>query len=68
MTAKDANKTKEINGLFDVMHALDGNFFNGEPTDPEPARQLKRNASQARGRGGDAKPMTGREFFVQYAQ
>lgn len=68
MKAYDEFKTKEVNGLFDLMHAINGNFFNGIPTIHEDARTLKSEAAKATGRTGDAaKPMTLEAFFRKYA-
>lgn len=49
------------------MHAIQGRFFNGEVTNPEPAIQLKRAAVEARGHGSSSYPMTTEEFFKKYA-
>lgn len=67
LTAKDEFKTKEVNGLFDLMHAIEGRFFNGDVTNPEPAKQLKTAAAEARGKGCGNTPMTAEEFFKKYA-
>lgn len=66
LRAKDPFKTKEVNGLFDLMHAIQGRFFNGEVTNPEPAIQLKRAAAKARGQESSSAPMTAEEFFKKY--
>lgn len=58
-------KTKEVNGLFDLMQALGGNFFQGRPTEHEPARVLKEAACTATGR---RETLMGIEnFFRKYA-
>ncbi|KAJ3550029.1 hypothetical protein NM208_g204 [Fusarium decemcellulare] len=68
LTATTPSKTTEVNGLFDLMQEIKGNFFNGVPTKPEDARVLKEMASKAR-RSNEAKaqPMTVEEFFIKYA-
>ncbi|WAO92333.1 NmrA domain-containing protein [Fusarium falciforme] len=69
LTATTASKTTEVNGLFDLMQEIKGNFFNGIPTKPEDARVLKENASKARRSDGvKARPMTIEEFFIKYAK
>ncbi|OJJ42396.1 hypothetical protein ASPZODRAFT_170187 [Penicilliopsis zonata CBS 506.65] len=65
LTAGEATKTKEVNGLFDLMHALHGCFFNGRPTEHEKARLLKQAALAATGRQGGL--MTVEQFFRKYA-
>ncbi|RSL75630.1 hypothetical protein CEP51_010688 [Fusarium floridanum] len=68
LTAITPSKTAEVNGLFDLMQAIKGNFFNGIPTNHEDARVLKENASKARQSNGvKACPMTIEEFFTKYA-
>lgn len=67
LTSTDEFKTKEVNGLFDLMHAIKGNFFNGLPTVPENARILKKAASEARHSPASSKPMSIEEFFKKYA-
>jgi hypothetical protein len=67
LTATTPAKTKEVNGLFDLMQEIKGNFFNGIPTNPEDARVLKENASKARqSRGVKTQPMTIDEYFIKY--
>ncbi|CAH0046243.1 unnamed protein product [Clonostachys solani] len=68
LQAPDKFKTKEVNGLFDLMHAIKGNFFNGIPTQHEDAKKLKAAASQARGKSSEAvEPLTLEGFFRKYA-
>lgn len=68
LTAKDEFKTKEVNGLYDLMHDIKGNFFNGIPTEHEDARILKRAAAEARQSSNvSEKPMTLEDFFMKYA-
>jgi hypothetical protein len=63
----DASKTEEVNGLYDLMQELGGNFFNGRPTEHENAKLLKRKACEATGRGADqARLMTVEGFFKKY--
>ncbi|KAH7339238.1 hypothetical protein BKA66DRAFT_448459 [Pyrenochaeta sp. MPI-SDFR-AT-0127] len=47
LNSGSAAKTKEVNGLFDLTHALQGNFFNGQPTEHETSRILKQRADKA---------------------
>lgn len=64
----DPNKAKEVSGLFTLMHAVKGNFFDGVPTNHETARLLKADGAKARGlRGEDMELMTAEKFFAQYA-
>lgn len=65
LQAAESTKTKEVNGLFDLMHALNGNFFNGRPTEHENAKELKAAALQARGEQGHL--MSAEDFFRKYA-
>ncbi|KAF5485080.1 NmrA-like family domain-containing protein [Colletotrichum siamense] len=67
LSAADEFKTKEVNGLFDLMQAIEGNFFNGMPTDHENARILKKAAAEARQSNISLKPMTLEQFFQKYA-
>ncbi|KAJ0305314.1 hypothetical protein Brms1b_010910 [Colletotrichum noveboracense] len=67
LRAADEFKTKEVNGLFDLMHAIKGNFFNGVPTEHEDARLLKKAAAEARQSNISLKPMTLEQFFQKYA-
>lgn len=67
LQANDKFKTKEVNGLFDLMHAINGNFFNGIPTIHEDSRVLKEAGCQARGEGPQQELMTCLEFFRKYA-
>ncbi|KAF4973693.1 hypothetical protein FSARC_82 [Fusarium sarcochroum] len=67
LTATTPSKTTEVNGLFDLMQAIQGNFFNGEPTQHQDARDLKEAASRARKSGGNGKPITLEEYFRKYA-
>lgn len=58
-------KTKEVDGLFDLMHAFHGNVFQGRPTEHEPARVLKEAVGTATGR---REALMGMEcFFRKYA-
>lgn len=74
LSAKDDFKTKEVNGLFDLMQALNGNFFNGRPTEHENAQILKAQATKAGGLpASSGKLMTVRQYskqcaFDQYSQ
>ncbi|KAI8717005.1 NmrA domain-containing protein [Fusarium sp. LHS14.1] len=69
LTATTASKTTEVNGLFDLMQEIKGNFFNGIPTKHEDARVLKENASKARRSDGvKAQPTAIDEFFLKYAK
>lgn len=65
LTAGNATKAKEVNGLFDLMHALNGCFFNGKPTDHGNARILKRKACEATNRKESL--MSVAQFFQKYA-
>ncbi|KAJ4252743.1 hypothetical protein NW762_010649 [Fusarium torreyae] len=67
LTAMIPSKTREVNGLFDLMQAIQGNFFNGEPTQHQDARDLKEAASRARKSGGSGQPTTLEEYFRKYA-
>ncbi|KAI8274607.1 NmrA-like family domain-containing protein [Colletotrichum sp. SAR11_57] len=67
LSAADEFKTKEVNGLFDLMHAIKGNFFNGVPTENEHARLLKKATAEARQSNISLKPMTLEQFFQKYA-
>ncbi|KAL3293543.1 NmrA-like family protein, partial [Colletotrichum asianum] len=67
LSAADEFKTKEVNGLFDLMHAIKGNFFNRVPTEHEDARLLKKAAVEARQSNISLKPMTLEQFFQKYA-
>ncbi|KAK1856555.1 NmrA family protein [Colletotrichum chrysophilum] len=67
LSAADEFKTKEVNGLFDLMHAIKGNFFNGVPTEHEHARLLKKATAEARQSNISLKPMTLEQFFQKYA-
>ncbi|KAH0433006.1 NmrA family protein [Colletotrichum camelliae] len=67
LSAADEFKTKEVNGLFDLMHAIKGNFFNGVPTEHNDARLLKKAAAKARQSNVSLKPMTVEQFFQKYA-
>lgn len=54
-----------MNGLFDLMHAREGKFFNGKVTEHENAKLLKNRACEATGR---PKGLMGVEaFFRKYA-
>ena len=66
LKAADAPKTKEVNLLYDLMHALEGNFFNGIPTAHDDARTLKAEAAKAR-KSDMATPTTVETFFGIYA-
>ncbi len=67
LSAPDKFKQKEVNGLFGLMQAIQGNFFNGDVTDPEPAKALKASAVRARGRAdADTHPMSAESFFSKY--
>ncbi|KAF5572952.1 hypothetical protein FPCIR_14140 [Fusarium pseudocircinatum] len=66
LTATTASKTTEVNGLFDLMQAIQGKFFNGETTQHQDARHLKAAASRARKSGGDGRPTTLEEYFEKY--
>lgn len=64
LTAGDQYKTKEVNGLFAFMHAIDARFFNGELTDDTNARILKARGSRARGAlGADTELTTVEQYF-----
>ena len=64
MTAGDKHKTKEVNGLFAFMHAIDARFFNGEITDDTNARILKAKGARARGaQGADTELTTVEQYF-----
>lgn len=65
LTAANVTKTQEVNGLFDLMHALKGCFFNGKPTEHENAKLLKAMACAATGR--DEELVGVEEFFRRYA-
>ncbi|KAI8294360.1 NmrA-like family domain-containing protein [Colletotrichum sp. SAR 10_99] len=67
LSAADEFKTKEVNGLFDLMQAIKGNFFNGVPTEHENARLIKKAAAEARQSNISLKPMTLEQFFQKYA-
>ncbi|CAG9994362.1 unnamed protein product [Clonostachys byssicola] len=60
-------KTKEVNGLFDVMHAVQGRFFNGEVTEPRHAKELKAAVSLVRRGKTSTTPMTAEQFFRKYS-
>ncbi|OAL28906.1 hypothetical protein AYO22_02342 [Fonsecaea multimorphosa] len=68
LEAEDASKTEEVNGLYDLMHELKGNFFNGRPTEHENAKALKAKACEATGRGDQACLMTVEGFFRKYGE
>ncbi|KAJ5630180.1 hypothetical protein N7528_003837 [Penicillium herquei] len=65
LTAGNATKTKEVNRLFDLMHALHGSFFNGKPTEHGNSRILKQKACDATNRQEDL--MSVERFFKKYA-
>ncbi|KAF9891229.1 hypothetical protein FE257_004793 [Aspergillus nanangensis] len=65
LSAGNATKTKEVNGLFDLMHALDGCFFEGRATDHEASIVLKQRACEATRRSERLLSTEG--FFRKYA-
>lgn len=65
LSAGSATKKQEVNGLFDLMHALQGNFFNGRPTEHETSRKLKQRVGKAV--KGPETLMSAAEFFRKYA-
>lgn len=52
--------------MYDLMHALQGNFFNGVPTNHEDARILKAEVAKAR-KSSAIGTTTVEQFWRKYA-
>lgn len=66
LKATNVPKTNEVNLLYNLMHALEGKFFNGVLTNHENARILKAEAARAR-KSSHVGTTTVEEFCRKYA-
>lgn len=69
LKAGTPGKTKEVNGLRNYCRYMRGNYWNCRPTDDDLFREmgeLKRAASESRGRGGASNPRTTDGFICAY--